>query len=75
MSRQSKVIACTDTHIVTQTDRHTYIQYENITFPHTQAVIKMLNNRLMMFVPKRQFMEDKDVNSPPTSICGYRLNV
>ena len=39
MSRHSKVFACTDT----QTDRHTdtqiHRQYENITFPHTRAVI------------------------------------
>ena len=31
LSRHSKVIACTD--------RQTHRQYENITFPHTQAVI------------------------------------
>ena len=41
MSRNSKVIAQTDTQTGrqthTQTDRHR--QYENITFPHTRAVI------------------------------------
>ena len=36
MSRHSKVIARTDR----QTHRHTDRQYENITFPHTGAVIK-----------------------------------
>ena len=31
-------MACTDTQTGRQTDTHT--QYENITFPHTRAVIK-----------------------------------
>ena len=45
MLRYSKVIAQTDTHTDTQMDRqtdrhtHTHTQYENITFPHTWAVI------------------------------------
>ena len=38
MSRHPKVIARTDTQI----DTHT--QYENITFPHTQAVIRKYEN-------------------------------
>ena len=41
-SSHSKVIAQTDTHTEGQTDRQpdkpTHIQYENITFPHTQEV-------------------------------------
>ena len=42
MSKHSKVIARTDTQADIQTDRHTQRQYENITFPHTQAVITLI---------------------------------
>ena len=36
----SNVITCTETQTDRQTDTQTDRQYENITFPHTRAVIK-----------------------------------
>ena len=55
MSRHSKVIACTDRQTDRQTDRKTHThththaggqthkQHENITFPHTRAVISLVS--------------------------------
>ena len=55
MSRHSKVIARTDTQTDSQTDTqtdtdaHTLRQYENITFPHTRVVIKMIQRCHSLF--------------------------
>ena len=47
MSRHSKVIAQTDKQ--THTHTHTHTQYENITFPHTRAVIRATMNNFFFY--------------------------
>ena len=70
MPGYSKVIAQMDRQTHTQTYRQTHIEYENITFPHTWAVMKCIFRRKTTL----QLSKSRDVINTVTKYCDIIIS-